>query len=449
MPSNIDVVIFDLDGTLASTAELETSLRRVPYDVLKFSPLEFIKSPFLYREALRQELSLAIQCGIEVFVITRAPQAYASTLLQLLGLDYSECIAASSEFDTPESKIRYLQEKYEVQMERILYIGDMPADEVAASAAGCQFEYPFWIYKDESLSHQLESRSLYKKLVEEIMKDDDEGFDSRFVMRYRELKEARYNIMNLVEAELLDFDESKLLLIDKQSSLPTEMQVFNNPIESPLTFKPAINPAFMTRYEYENDFESFEELTELIKSIFMITKLVPGQFNVRRDRFLSSEIRTFSKYANTLLGDGLWHKCKNWRNKDVGSGPEVHLHILELVAVVMSSFLTDDAILIPVPSSPFSVSKPGEISKRLTTRICQLKGLNFLDVLIRDENDRILLEKLDFLPKGDYCLVDDQLTDGTTIEECLEAFPSNISTNMAIIIWSYSSSGHRWVAVDL
>ena len=78
-----------------------------------------------------------------------------------------------------------------------------------------------------------------------------------------------------------------------------------------------------------------------------------------------------------------------------------------------------------------------------------MKGLNFLDVLIRDEDDRIQLEKLDFLPNGDYCIVDDQLTDGTTIEECLEAFPSNISTNIAILIWSYSSSGHRWVAVDL
>jgi FMN phosphatase YigB (HAD superfamily) len=449
MPSNIDVVIFDLDGTLASTAELETSLRRVPHDVLKFSPLEFIKSPFLYREALRQEISLAIQCGIEVFVITRAPQAYASTLLQLLGLDYSECIAASSEFDSPENKIRYLQEKYNVPMERILYIGDLSADEVAASAAGCQFEYPFWIYKDESVSRQYESGSLYKQLVDEIMADDEEDSDSLYLTRYRERIEARYNLISSVSMGHLDFDQSKLLLIDVESGLPTEMQVFNNPIESPLTFKPAINPAFMTRYEYENDFGSFEELTELIKSIFMITKLVPGQFNVRRDRFISSEIRTFFKYANTLLGDGLWHKCKNWRNKDVGSGPEVHLHILELVAVVMSSFLTDDAILIPVPSSPFSVSKPGEISKRLTARICQLKGLNFLDVLIRDENDRIQLEKLDFLPKGDYCLVDDQLTDGTTIEECLEAFPSNISENMAIMIWSYSSSGHRWVAVDL
>jgi phosphoglycolate phosphatase-like HAD superfamily hydrolase len=449
MHSNIEIVIFDLDGTLASTADLDTSLRRVPHDVLKYSPLEFTKSPFLYREELKQELSWAIQCGIEIFVITRAPQAYASTLLQLLGLDYSECIAASSEYDSPESKIRYLQEKYRIPMEKILYIGDMEDDAVEANRAGCQFEYPFWISQDDEEFKLRESSSIYKKLVDEIMKEEDEDSESRFLRHYRRRLGFRQRLMNLISNEEYDFDQSRLLLVDSSSGMPFSVQVFNNPIESSLTFKPAINPAFMTRFEYENDYECFQDLTEVISSIFEITKLVPGPFNARRDRFLTSEIRTFSKYTNTLLGEKLWHKCKNWRNKEIGSGPEVHLHILELVAIVMTSFLTDDAILIPIPSSPYSPEKPGEISKRLTQRICQLRGLNYLDVLSRDENDNIQLANLEFLPKGDYCLVDDQLTDGITIEACLEAFPVNISINMAIMIWSYSASGQRWVAVDL
>ena len=442
MSNLLDVVVFDLDGTLASTGDLETSLRRVPHDVLKFSPPEFIKSPFLIREELRQEMSLAIQCGVNVFVITRAPQAYASSLLQLLGLDFNECIAASTEFDTPESKIRHLQDKYKIPMNKILYIGDMPADEVAAASVGCQFEYPYWLAENDLELESSKSKSLYRQLIDEIMADEDEN-ESEYLVKYRSRMEKRYELMKFVAEEKIVLDQSNLLLFCDGELL--DLQVFNNPTESRFSFKPAINPHFMTRYEYENDLESYEELTEFIKSIFVLTKLVPGEHNARRERFMGTEIRTFTRYMNTLIGEELWHRCKNWQNKDVGSGPEVQLHILELVAVVMSSFLTNEAILIPVPSSKYSARKPGEISKRLTNRICQLRGLNYLDILSRDDLGTISATSNILLTNGDYCLVDDQLTDGVTIEKCLDALPADTSAVMAIMIWSYSASGHRWV----
>lgn len=441
--SQIDVIVFDLDGTLASTNQLKTSLRRVPNDVLKFSPPEYVKSPFLIREELREEMSLAIQCGVNVFVITRAPQAYASTLLQLLGLDFNECIAASAEFDTPESKIRYLQEKYKVPMHRILYIGDMSADEVAAVSVGCQFEYPYWLAENEIDLELNKSKSMYQQLIDEIVADEGD-VESRYLARFRIRLEERYELMDSASEDNIVLDQANLLLLCDGN--PLALQVFNNPIESRFSFKPAINPHFMTRYEYENDLQSYEELTDFIKSIFSLTKLVPGEFNVRRERFVGTEIRTFTKYMNSLIGEDLWHRCKNWQNKDVGSGPEVQLHVLELVAVIMSSFLTIDAILIPVPSTQYSEKKPGEISKRLTHRICQLKGLNVLDVLSKDYQGTISAAPTNFLANGDYCLVDDQLTDGTTIEKCLDALPADTSAEMAIMIWSYSASGHRWVA---
>ena len=443
--SQIDVIIFDLDGTLASTSHLKTSLRRVPNDVLKYSPPEYTKSPFLIREELREEISLAIQCGVYVFVITRAPQAYASTLLQLLGLDFNECIAASAEFDTPESKIRYLQEKYTVPMHRILYVGDMSADEVAAVSVGCQFEYPYWLAENESDLELNKSKSIYQQLIDEIFADEGD-IESKYLARYRLRLEKRYELMSIASEDKIVLDQSNLLLLCEGE--PLDLQVFNNPIESRFSFKPVINPHFMTRYEYDTDLQSYEELTEFIKSIFVLTKLVPGEFNIRRERFTGTEIRTFTKYMNSLIGEDLWHRCKNWQNKDVGSGPEVQLHILELVAVVMSSFLTNDAILIPVPSTQYSEKKPGEISKRLTHRICQLKGLNCLDILSKDYLGTISTTQTNFIAKGDYCLVDDQLTDGTTIEKCLDALPADTSADMAIMIWSYSASGHRWVATD-
>ena len=446
MSNQIEVLIFDLDGTLASTANLSSG-RRVPHDVLKYSPPAFIKSPFLFCEDLKYELSLALQCGIKVIVITRAPQAYASTLLHLLGLDFMECIAASSELDSRESKILHIAEKYKTPMSKILYLGDLSADEVAAKSVGCNFEYPYWLAHFESDRQAQEETSLYKALIAEIMKDEED--ESQYLAHYRFRLANRCNLLTQISngEVLLNFES--LELIKSRNGLPNELQIFNNPMASQVTFYPAINPDFMTRNEYETDFDSLNELIDVVKSLFKITKLIPGNFNQRRERFLGTEIRAFTRYMNTLLGDGLWHKCKNWQNKEVGSGPEVHLHILELVAIVMASFLTDEAILIPAPSTSYSQKKPGEISRRLTHRICELKGLNYLDVLTRNESGKVVVEPREFILGGDYCLIDDQLTDGTTIEECLDALPLNLSANMSIMIWSFSSSGQRWVTQAL
>ena len=90
MSSEIKILILDLDGTLARTEHVHNG-RKSPYDVLRNSPPEFRTSPLLYRQELKWELSVLIEQGIWVIVITRAPAAYASTLLQLLGIDYSRC----------------------------------------------------------------------------------------------------------------------------------------------------------------------------------------------------------------------------------------------------------------------------------------------------------------------------------------------------------------------
>ena len=142
MSSKINILILDIDGTIAKTANLETPIRRTPHEILQYSPTEYSKSPFLFREDLKLELSYAIQCGIKVVLSTRAPQAYASTLIQLLGIDFMECFPSSPEFGTPESKILYSQQQYDVPLNEILYLGDTSADEVSARIAGCKFEYP-------------------------------------------------------------------------------------------------------------------------------------------------------------------------------------------------------------------------------------------------------------------------------------------------------------------
>lgn len=447
MSSKISVLIFDIDGTLAKTANLQTRDSRMPHDILQYSPTEYFKSPFLFREELKLELSYAIQCGIKVILITRAPHAYASTLIQLLGIDFTECLPHSQEFGTPEKKILYLQNNYGVPLSEILYLGDQSADEVSAAIAGCRFEYPYWLADEYSDFLARQEVSLYQKLITEIF--EDEETESAYNNYLSQRLDLRHELINKIEHGDVYLDTNNLSLIKKSDNKPFHLQVFNNPVTSHFSFKPVINSDFMSRQEYESDKGCQEELFDLIRSIFKITKLIPGDYNIHLERFAGTEIRTFTKYMGTLLGETIWDKCKNWRGKYKGSGPEVHLHLLELVALVMSSFLTDEAILIPVPSSTYSPEKPGEISKRLTRRICELRGLNYLDILIEKEKKHFEIKPVAFIPNGDYCLVDDQLTDGTTIEACLEALPLEVSSKMAIMVWSFSASGKRWVVKEI
>ena len=101
------VVVFDLDGTLADTKNL-TKNRRVPSQVLKKSLPENSISNFLMRNDFQYEIATLLYSGIPVYIITRAPASYASTLVFLLGIDFEELIPNSNKYPNPESKIQYI-----------------------------------------------------------------------------------------------------------------------------------------------------------------------------------------------------------------------------------------------------------------------------------------------------------------------------------------------------
>lgn len=143
---NISGMIFDLDGTLANTADLHNG-RRSPWDVLAISDSRGRNAlNFKYKGVdvgLGQVIAELLQHGIPVGVVTRSPSSYASTLLWILGYDFL-AFRAGGDGITQEERIKSLCSELEIDISSAIYIGDSEDDREAAKSAGCHFASPFW-----------------------------------------------------------------------------------------------------------------------------------------------------------------------------------------------------------------------------------------------------------------------------------------------------------------
>lgn len=433
MSSEVKVLVLDLDGTLARTAEISQG-RRTPHNLLKFSKPSFNRFPLAFNEPLNLYLCNIIRYGVPVVIITRSPRAYASTLLQLLGVDYSYCIPSS--LTSAGQKIKEIAQIHEVAPGEILYLGDTGEDQEEASLAGAQFEYPYWIIHDLNARTTRKSASKFFELAlkaEAYVFEDTEPQEE--INRAMLLVALRENEIKLnLETFSIDY------LFDGS---PFEIQLFNSPFISEKEIFPPIRHELFTRFEYENSYELRDILFLILNQLLRLPRIRPTRDNAAQSFYENYIINSFSIYMNRTVGETYWHACKDFKGKSVGSGPEVQLHLTELISLMMSACLENDQVLIPVPSSSYTSDKPGEISSRIAHRIGKLKDLSVLDALTKSIDGEILLKQDHFSPEAKYVLIDDQLTSGTTIYKCLNALPMMIKPKIRVLTWSYSP-GRGW-----
>jgi hypothetical protein len=412
----IRLVVFDLDGTLANTDELPSGYR-TPFQVLD-PGIEFDQLlPHHHLDAGRsywktkdwsfgQNVSSLparlIEIGYSVAVVTRAPLAYASTLIYLLGI--STQTLRTSCGGTAQEKAQVLNEiaeKQGVESAEMLYVGDLEVDKTIAHLAGCRFasasdlhsgqvwaELPLYAPRRQpvlSVNELVDSSnhpsmtplsSLDDSLKRAVFESIRQGIpDSEFhTSLLFELSVSptisRHTMAGLAWFSLLTRPGSSLrhewrtaLFAALEPGAGSCLIRKNNGLFQ-------VDPRIITQNEATHHYQS-EYLEGLRKCLPGTTTLKVGSISLRAAFKFSGDPDDFGSCLST---------AKNYV-KSRGSGPHVQLGYVDLIADILASYVDDldldptKTMIVPVPSSPFSPQQVGQVSFRLAFSISKKLGI--------------------------------------------------------------------------
>jgi phosphoglycolate phosphatase-like HAD superfamily hydrolase len=447
--SGIDVVVFDLDGTLLDSEKLvDGSRRRTPFDLLKFTGDSDESTPLKKWKDVQKHLSYLIQCGIKVAVITESPKAYASTACFLLGIDFHILMPNNTDpsLNTKSKKLEFLlggvkpnqdsSDKSETWNpgSKVLYVGDTRDDLFVARELSIYYQdiHEFLHSKSSNLKRFL------RHMVDVIEAEPREELSES-------CRHANHNSIRRLHQRAalqhLALDDKKVHNIENFSEitvgLPAECVVFYELGEPKPYLRPILHPDFITRYEYEHNEPLLSRLFRALDVKFGSHSLEISQVN--KDL---ANLNTFAhiSYRHSLLGQKLWLRIKDWKGDS--SGPEVSLLHLEFIAICMAASIAVEArhaVIVPTPSSVFSQAKPGRISHRLAKRISNLTGHPYFEAIGREEGKQLLINPKGIPFESTVILIDDQLTSGGTVLRAVNLLSQGGVGEIEIRVWTSSS----------
>jgi len=438
------VVVFDLDGTLADTKNLSQN-RRVPSQVLEQSPPEDSSPSLLRRIDFQYEIAILIHSGIPVYIITRAPVSYASTLVFLLGIDFEELIPNSNKYPTPESKIQYIIEKNNCSPGEILYIGDTDDDFQVAKRLGTRYQKI-----EDIIESSGESVQSFQNLVKHCEQVSDSDTSKVLKSTSQSLKinqeksdRDQENIFNWIREDMEIGKNLEQVLGELQYEDVYPFNDKNIDVDEldKVILRPLISPRFISRYQYDTDSDIKMNTFQMITNLGYGPKLINAPYDL-------SGITSRNKieiWANFKYSDKSkwWKFIKDW--KITYSGPEPKLHHLEFIALTMSAniYFGDDSplLIVPIPSSPFSESRPAETSMRLAYRVAELSEVPIENIFVKKNNNIELLDinfNFNNIKDKKIILLDDQITEGKHALECINLLLENGIANIRVQTWTSS-----------
>jgi len=422
----IKVVVFDLDSVLVRTKEIlqgQSLEQAKPAHVLKLSePYE--ENCQLIRDAdLPRQIDLLLACGIKIYILSRGPKAYASTLIYLLRIGFHELIPANESTTDIYSKLLFIRQKEDVFEAEMLYIGE-EKDHKNSALPLCLFQGVESMFGGEG-SQVSHFQSLHKICSKAVDSDVGDSNLRAWVRYFRESYSARAEYTLSAPAGIIEKARAlHLEPLEVKKALTPEP--FHDWCSDEVSIKPFLSPTLLSITEYEQDENKRRSLLEMLKQIDFGPKSLrlPSVIEEFNTKDFSIELQSHFHFWDEIWDiQRLWGKIKDWRQSR-GSGPQTEMHYLELVALVMSTGLYEKSqttVLVPVPAHNFSESKPGQVSVRLTYRLGQLNKMSVIEALHKTETNEVVAKSNQKALPSEIILVDDQITNGIQVLQSLKA----------------------------
>lgn len=465
--SSAALVIFDLDGTLANTTSLAQNDR---------TPARLLAPGFNYGSKsagnqpsweLNPDVSkvpaVLIERGHRVVVATNSPLPYASTLTHLLGIEHQGLHSNCGGGGGKAVHIRTIYSESGFSPSNVIYVGDTAIDAQIAATAGVHHMTAKQLLSGHLLANLQTPSVGHDETPKTDVRLDDETrrvlirderipffrTESSITREERELFGLFSKVSPWIrDARRIRFSDAAL----NRASAP------DNPLaayyRTVLYYALRSHPGQPQRREIQEVLlrnATKEELWDFFRvGIGGYTErfgLAPSVLTRReqsdpliRDLLLHGCMRMFPPIVKDNLscvvnywGDGvlgsLLKVVKDYRVKPKVSGPAVRLGLIDGIADLCAGIMSlhSNAPIVPVPSSPYSADKPGQVSLRLANAVSErvarpIVPLIELGAPAADGTKQFQLrsDASILLPVGSsFDLFDDQITNGGTIQACL------------------------------
>jgi len=464
------LIIFDLDGTLANTADIEQQ-DRTPATLLAPGVDAEGHSLQAHRWAWSQDVSETparlIERGHRVVIATNSPLPYASTLTHLLGVEHQGLHTNCGGEKGKANRIKQICSSWGNAGEDVIYVGDREADVRTAAIAGVRYMTVDQLRSGELLDDLgtpsrgndstptlLNGLDIPKYWKEELssgrvpfsrpgspaITGERKLFETFAAMCEWAATSSRLENCDFLDVALAMADESDTLApyyrtilqfaLRSHPGLPTRRDiqfllllyaaqderadVIAMEVDSPMKEHFAFRPELLTRREKNEDDDLRHQYLRAFRMLF-------PELN-------HDNLSCVVNYWRDGVYGNLLKIVKDYSINPKGPGPDVRLGLLDGIADLCAGMMSLDTEIpiVPVPSSPFNNDKPGQNSTRLARCIADRTARQLRPVLEIEptaspgqKEFRINPEAINLLPRGSaYDLFDDQITSGLTVRKC-------------------------------
>ena len=436
-------VVFDLDGTLADTADLVSgNRRREPAHVLALSPPgEGIRNLRFDDERERIPGDLAA-LGYRVAIVTASRADYASTLADLLNIDFERLLTVGSAHERLAEKIRLLATDWDINPIDMCYVGDrhqepnsddkdaayefIPAEKIAIlrnwpritnSRSTPDSPNPFPKPPNGPAGAAGGTRQVVDAFIG--LKNDPGRQDRR---------ELQTRFLTEVPREARD------CVIDR------------NTWEGRFQFPPWL----LSKSEIQENGELRALAMDAAARLFPVVARRPVG-----NAWVEGLVPFTSPYGQLLKTLKDWNKFR----RPSGSGGMVRQSLGYFMALAIAGHLQPivkqadrQILLVPMPAKPFTIQQPGEFSLRLATRVAEFLEVEIAPVLVHGR-DHSAVER-----RGDWerwrqtglpvVVVDDQYTTGKGMSRAVDILKSGGFEIKKLVTWSLSTNSPEFATSE-